>query len=384
MQDEITFVPAYAGQFLREYKSEPNVNSLTNDTYATTTKIFFDAVGAMIPDEVQFPDVSFWQGEINWDIMAPNTKAVIIRIGQAKWVDAQFERNYEEARKRGLRIGFYFFYDDRYSPGDQATTILNALAGKQIDMEVFIDWENSYGGQFKGLPQVVALMQAVEAGLPGVTIGMYTGYYWFRENSNAITHSNQYAYLKNKPLWLAWYTNDPGIVLIPAPWTSIAHWQWGTPALEWGQETKELDMNYCGCTAQEFVDRYGGTNEEGGNVKYRVIWSRGVARRTAPHIGTATQNTYTGLVYSYPAEVDVIEDNIPDALEPDNENKKWVKFSDGYFGASNYPDSMGIARQRMEKVVEPAPEPEPGEPTIVHSIAVYDDGRISVDGGEPY
>lgn len=360
MLDEITFVPAYAGQFLKNYKSHQNVNSLTNDTYAITTELPLDLFNITISNEVQFPDVSFWQGEINWDIMATKTKAVIIRIGQAKFVDAQFERNYAEARKRGLRIGFYFFFDDRYSPGEQATTILKALQGKQIDMELFIDWENSYGGQFKGLPQVVALMQAVEAGIPGVRIGMYTGYYWFRENSNAITHANQYTYLKNKPLWLAWYTSNPVVVLIPAPWTSLAHWQWGTPAVEWGQGTKELDMNYCGCNAQEFVDRYG--RDEGGNepMRYKVVWNRGVGRRLAPHTGTVTQPTYTGLVYEYLAEVEVIEENIPDALDPTNPNKVWVKFADmlgddPLYGASQYPDSLGISRVRMEKIVEPPP-----------------------------
>ena len=95
-------------------------------------------------------------------------------------------------------------------------------------------------------------------------------------------------------------------------------------------------------------------------MKYRVVWSRGVARRTAPHTGTATQPTYTGLIYDYPAEVDVVEENIPDALAPSDENKLWVKFADGYYGASNYPDSMGIPRMRMEKVEEPVdPDPEP-------------------------
>ncbi len=384
--NEITFVPAYAGQFLKEYKSEHNVHSLANDAYTKTTRLSLSLFGATIPDEVQFPDVSFWQGEINWDIMAANTKAVIIRIGQAKFVDAQFERNYAEATKRGLKVGYYFFYDDRYSPGEQAETILNALAGKQIDMEVYIDWEVSYGGQHKGLPEVVSLMQAVEAGLPGEEIGMYTGYYWFRENSNVITHASQYAYLKNKRLWLAWYASDPSVVLIPAPWSSMAHWQWGTPAVAWGQATKELDMNYCGCTSQEFVDRYGDTNdEEGGNetMKYRVVWSRGVARRTAPHIGTPTQSTYTGLIYDYPAEVDVIEDNIPDAIDPSDVTKIWVKFADGYYGASEYPDSMGIQRKRMEKIEEPIPDPDPDptEPVVVHKIDIYSNGKIAVDDG---
>ena len=386
--NDITFAPAYAGQFLRIYKSKPNVNSTLNDFNDTSLRLYpRDIMEMVIPKEVQFPDVSFWQGEIDWDTFATHTDAVIIRIGQAKFVDVQFERNYAEAIKHGVRVGFYFFYDDRYSPGEQATTILNALAGKQIDMEVFIDWETSYGGQFRGLPQVVALMQAVEAGLPGTYVGMYTGYYWFRENSNATTHASQYAHLKNKRLWLAWYANDPSVVLIPVPWSFIAHWQFGTPAVTWGQVTKELDMNYCGCTAQEFVDRYGGDNEEGDAMKYKVVWVSGVAKRTAPHTGTASQSTYTGLVLAYPNEADVIEDNIHDQNDPLNPNKVWVKFvektSDGrdLFGAAKYPDSSGTPRDRMTKIEEPTPDPEP---TIVHKVDIYSNGKIAVDDGVPY
>lgn len=114
-------------------------------------------------------------------------------------------------------------------------------------------------------------------------------------------------------------------------------------------------------------------------MKYKVIWSLGVARRKAPHTGTATQSTYTGLKYEYLAEVDVVEDNIPDAVSPLDVNRKWVKFADGYYGASEYPDSMGVPRERMVKVTEPDPDP-----VVVHSIDIYPDGRISVDGGEPF
>ena len=386
LANDVTFVPAYAGAFLRNYESIVNRNTRINDIFSASTKKL-TTTGITIPREVQFPDVSFWQGEINWDEMSTHTRAVIIRIGQAKFIDTQFERNYAEAVKRGVKIGYYFFFDDRYSPGEQATTIINALQGKQIDMEIYIDWEVSYGGAFKGLPQAVALMQAVEGGLallPNV-VGMYTGYYWFRENSNAITNINQYIYLKNKPLWLAWYAAIPDFVLIPAPWTALTHWQFGTPTVAWGQATKELDMNLCSCTSQEFTQKYGGEPippdpDEGGNVKYKVTWNKGVARRTAPHTGTATQVTYTGLSYSYSTEVEVIGENIPDALDPGNENKRWVKFVDGFYGASKYPDSLGIPRDRMVKVEEPIPDPEP---TVVHTVDIYSNGKVAIDGGDP-
>ena len=111
-------------------------------------------------------------------------------------------------------------------------------------------------------------------------------------------------------------------------------------------------------------------------MKYKVTWSRGVARRTAPHTGTATQATYTGLVYGYAAEVDVVEENIPDALDPTNENKSWIKFADGYYGAAKYPDSLGIPRDRMVKVEEP----EPPLPCENETFVLKVDGFKEVSG----
>ena len=87
-------------------------------------------------------------------------------------------------------------------------------------------------------------MQAVES-VDCYDVGLYTGYYWFTGNSNPTTHAAQYNYLKDKPLWLAWYTSNPANVKIPAPWTNWEHWQWGTPSVgkEYGAATIELDMN---------------------------------------------------------------------------------------------------------------------------------------------
>jgi hypothetical protein len=70
------------------------------------------------------------------------------------------------------------------------------------------------------------------------------------ENSNATTNASQYNYLKDKKLWLAWYTNDhtnTGLqyVKIPKPWTKINLWQYGTPAIgkSYGVNSLEIDMN---------------------------------------------------------------------------------------------------------------------------------------------
>lgn len=199
-----------------------------------------------------FPDISFWQGEPNFDVMRQATDYVIFKSSQRNYADPQFTRNRSEALRVGLAWGIYHFYDGRSSPKVQADTIANLLRGHPPPAEIWMDWERNYNGAWEGLRNVVACMEEVER-LTGIVMGMYTGYYWFVGNSNKFTHASQYNYLGQRPLWLAWYTDDHTPknferVRVPPPWTKIDIWQYGTPviAYQFGVDTrvsKEIDMN---------------------------------------------------------------------------------------------------------------------------------------------
>jgi GH25 family lysozyme M1 (1,4-beta-N-acetylmuramidase) len=214
---------------------------------------------AVIVQDIKVLDTSFYDETPNFDTMRTVAIAVIVRAMQGTAIDPQFARSWAEAKRTGLRRGTYAFYDDRVDPLVQAAILINLLVSDRPEMEIWIDWEKTYGGPYAGLKNVVKMMKAVEAGLPGATVGMYTGYYWFRENSNSVTHTLEYTYLKSHPLWLAWYTNNPSYVLIPAPWTKLTWWQFtdsadGTP---YGCTTF-VDINYFNGTKAEFDVRYGG------------------------------------------------------------------------------------------------------------------------------
>jgi len=206
-----------------------------------------------ITQQVRFADVSFYQGDINWTTYASSFSATIIRIGQGDWIDSKFHRNWTEAGSRNLLRGGYWFYDDRWSPEHQADLVALALSDyDRPEMEIYVDYERSYSGSFQGLSNVVKMMQAVEEYFPEVNIGIYTGYYWWKDH-----YDPKYAdYLRDKALWLAWYTSNPYYVKVPEPWTEVTHWQYGTPAEFYGQETREIDMNWFNGTEAEFVERY--------------------------------------------------------------------------------------------------------------------------------
>lgn len=256
------------GENLREHPF-PTVHTFINYLVTNPRKAFEPS--ALIVTEKDIPDVSFWQGEIDYVVMTSKTDSIIVRTGQHKYPDPQFERNYTQSR--GMFRGLYDFYDDRVSPKEQADRIVAQIGEDFPEMELYIDWERSYGGRYGGLANVVSLMQEIERRRPQIKCGLYTGYYWFRANSNPIAHASQYAYLRTRPLWLAWYTDNPADVLIPAPWTHLTLWQYGTPVEDYGQKTFEIDKNYFNGTLREFYEKYNGVEPVPGEPMYFKIVS---------------------------------------------------------------------------------------------------------------
>lgn len=256
---------AVLGDGLQEYGTSEvvNLNTLVNGFYSPRYAFPFQRIN--ITAEKRIPDVSFYQKLIDWDKFRAQTDAVIIRAGQGSGVDDYFFVNYNAAKKRGMLRGVYWFYDGRVSPSAQADLLVSLLRDNLPEMEIWLDWERNYSGSFEGLQNVVAMMQRVELLLPSVKVGMYTGYYWFIGNSNAISNASQYNYLKSRPLWLAWYTADMSVVKIPQPWSALRLWQFGTPAqgTQYGVATLEIDMSYFSGSSTEFYDLYNGTQPTG-------------------------------------------------------------------------------------------------------------------------
>ena len=283
----INFQPARMGQFIPTHRREPmNPNAMIHAMLTPARPMQRVVESAAITKGKEFPDVSYYQGLMDWDKFRLMNDAVIIRAGQRLYEDAQFARNWSEARARGLIRGSYWFYDDRADPLQQAQLWINLLGNDRPEMECWVDWETFYGGTFGGLANVVKLLKAMQAA--GFKVGLYTGYYFFINNSNPVTHAKEYDYLKALPLWLAWYTLDPSIVLVPNPWNMIWLWQYGTPAVgaQHGAATSVIDMNWFNGTADSFYYYYGQAlpqPPEGGTMtQYIVTGAQGLNLRNLP------------------------------------------------------------------------------------------------------
>lgn len=254
------FQPAFIGEGIKTYKPKAvNFHASIHALYGSRPAFMSLGIpSAIVTMAKKYPDVSLYQKVIDWDKMRMKTDTVIIREGQNEWTDEYFARNWAAAKSRGMLRSAYRFYDGRISPGKQAENMVRNLEKDLPEMEVVMDWERSYGGAYEGLANVVTCMQRIEQLLP-IKMMFYTGYYWFVDHSNPLTHASQYAYLKTIPLWLAWYTSNPAIVLIPKPWNDLWLWQYGTPSsgAEYGVQTVEIDMNWYNGTEDDFYYRYG-------------------------------------------------------------------------------------------------------------------------------
>ena len=332
------------------------------------------------------PDLSFYQGNPERgqfvDFAKMKARGVwfaIFKVGQHFWLDPAFVYNWSHAKTNGIPRGAYWFLDRDGEGKRQAEIFWNAIKDDQPEGPLVVDFEHG-SGDWGLLYNFIYHLQLL-SGYPSERIWIYTGYYyWLAHRPDPIREIASLTWFAQFPLWLAAYADLPDDVRVPFPWVTPILWQRGTTVVwgpDYGVYSLELDWNTLNGGVEVF-QRYFRTDitpapepepepeepDEGGNesMKYQVIWNRGVARRTAPHVGTADENTYTGLSYAQFTEVDVIEDNIPDASDPTNPNKKWVKFADGYYGASEYPTSAGVAAVRMVKIEEPV-DPDPVDPT---------------------
>lgn len=347
---------------------------------------------------IEGPDVSFYQAQrdqngrviayIDFDKMKEKgVSFVIIRAGQNTWIDPDFRHNWAEAKRVGIPRAPYFFLDYRSEGTAQAEKFWSYIQDDPGEGPLIVDFETGSGTWKNHLEDFITRLQVLSGYSPD-RIWVYTGHFYWMDYGPQTEAERRW--FISYGLWLARYSSSLDPDETPQPWgiDGLNMWQRGTTIVygpDYGVHSLELDWNTFNGDWEKFKQYWivgepepPPDPDEGGNVIYKVVWSRGVARRTAPHIGTPTQNTYTGLVYDYPMEVEVVEENIPDAINPSDPEKVWVKFSDGHYGASKYPDSMGIPRDRMVKVVEPEPEPEP--PCVNESFVLKVDGFKEVSG----
>lgn len=137
-------------------------------------------------------DISRWQGDFNFDkAIAEGVEFVIVKGGGGDagiYKDVKFERNYIEAKAKGLPIGCYWF--SKALTVTEATKEAdyfynNVLKGKQFDLPIYIDVEHKSMlnlGKDKLTEIIIAFCEKLEKN--GCFVGIYSTKYYFSQYMN--------------------------------------------------------------------------------------------------------------------------------------------------------------------------------------------------------
>lgn len=115
-------------------------------------------------------DVSRYQGQINWELLASNdiSFAFIKATEGSSHVDSCFSYNYEEARKTGLRVGAYHFFSydsEGQTQADHYIAVVEKTDGMLppvIDLEFYGDKEQNPPAQDQVRRELTVMLGRLE------------------------------------------------------------------------------------------------------------------------------------------------------------------------------------------------------------------------------
>lgn len=152
-------------------------------------------------------DISYAQGTVNFDQLKKSVDFVIIRAGYTGAPDTQFKRNQAEARRVGLRRGYYWFTYPS-NPTTDADQFVNTVGALQPGEFMCLDYEVPQGG----VAYCKAFLDRVKS-RTGTLPFLYT-------NENR-TITLDWSSCKTYPLWVAIYDNSPTAPVNTGGWPYV-------------------------------------------------------------------------------------------------------------------------------------------------------------------
>lgn len=153
-------------------------------------------------------DVSGWQGKINWDLVKDQINFAIIRLGyignNEHVLDKYFERNYSECKRLGIPVGVYVYnYAASVARAESgANWVVKKLAGKQLDLPVYIDMEDvSIAKKGKHVLTNICIAFNTIIEKAGFWAGVYANANWYNNYLIKDTIKTKYT------TWIAHYTD---------------------------------------------------------------------------------------------------------------------------------------------------------------------------------
>lgn len=187
-------------------------------------------------------DVSYWQGDINWGMVAGgDTEFAIIRLGFNDRQDTQFENNYNNAKANGIPVGLYMY---SYAVTEQAAIeeaeiVLQRIKGKQFEYPIYLDIEDSkllkpeYGlTKEQRTKNALAFVRKMQEN--GYYAGVYANLDWFANYLDVNSLADECE------LWIAHYNKN-----VDYKDTIYGMWQYTDNGEIPGITVNTVDLNIC-------------------------------------------------------------------------------------------------------------------------------------------
>ena len=228
------------------YRLHEQENALVKINDYNTTKLFFEPYNDGNYYTVPCIDISGFQEEIDFNkVKEVGIDYVYIRIGSrgytkgALYEDGWFDKNYEQAKAAGLKVGTYFFSQSITinEAIEEAFFVEQHLNGRELDLEVVYDFEyiGAEGARADKLSNelksdmALAFCQKIEEF--GYKPMIYANY-------DQLTNYYNLERVMNYPIWYAEYD-----VKVPTWDKEYVMWQF-TPSGEVPGITGDVDLNY--------------------------------------------------------------------------------------------------------------------------------------------
>ncbi len=147
-------------------------------------------------------DVSDWQGYIDYSsVKESGIEVVYIKASQGDSIkDSYFDINYENAKKNGLKVGFYHFLTatNTEEAENEARFFASVISGKNPDCKLVMDYEVFGGVSVEATNQIADVFLETVKRLTNKEIIIYS------DLSNSISRFSRNL-ADNYELWLAYY-----------------------------------------------------------------------------------------------------------------------------------------------------------------------------------
>lgn len=161
-------------------------------------------------------DVSSWQRKIDFEsVSRSGIEIVYIKASQGKdYIDPYFERNYNEAKKNNLKVGFYHFLTARNikDAKQEAIFFSNLIKDKSIDCKLAMDFEVFGDLSIKEINNISKIFLETVKEITGMDVIIYSDLY-----NSTNTFSKELA--EKYSIWIAYYGDYNEIKNIPTNWS---------------------------------------------------------------------------------------------------------------------------------------------------------------------